>query len=340
MPTPILAAQHLGDPPWPTLDPFLFCVHHLDLYPRGNDAMGPDAGLTGRQLGMDFDPKNPWKMYHGRTVPGFPRHPHRGFETVTLMRRGFIDHSDSLGARARFGEGDVQWMTAGAGIEHCEMFPLVQRDDDNPAELFQLWLNLPATRKMVPPHFTMLWREQIPVRTFRDAAGAAATVTVLAGQLGDAQAPPPPPDSYAADPDAHVAIVTIRLDPGATWVLPPTAPGVHRALYTVSGSDAVVAGLGVEGRMVVQVRPDAEVALQGGRDGSELLLLQGRPIGEPVAQHGPFVMNTRDELMQAYDDYRRTRFGRWPHGVDDPVHPRDAGRFAVHADGRREEPQA
>src|SRR5262249_55535630 len=84
--------------PWQTADPFLFCVHHLDLYPAGNEAMGPAASLEGREIGMDFEGRDGWRMYHGDVVPGFPRHPHRGFETVTLARQGFIDHSDSLGA--------------------------------------------------------------------------------------------------------------------------------------------------------------------------------------------------------------------------------------------------
>jgi len=108
---------------WPTLDPFLFCVHHDDAYPAGNEQLGPAAPLDGRELGMDFAGKDGWRMYHGTTVPGFPQHPHRGFETVTIVRRGLIDHSDSLGATARFGRGDVQWLTAGKGISHCEMFP-------------------------------------------------------------------------------------------------------------------------------------------------------------------------------------------------------------------------
>ena len=107
-------------------------------------------------------------MYHGDVVPGFPQHPHRGFETVTLVRRGLIDHSDSLGARARFGSGDVQWLTAGDGIVHAEMFPLLDAHQPNPLELFQIWLNLPAADKRVPPHFAMLWSGDIPGCTLAD----------------------------------------------------------------------------------------------------------------------------------------------------------------------------
>ena len=95
--------------------------------------MGPDASLAGRSIGQDFEGKDGWRMYHGDVVPGFPQHPHRGFETVTIVRQGFIDHSDSLGATARFGAGDVQWLTAGRGIVHSEMFPLLDRDRREPA---------------------------------------------------------------------------------------------------------------------------------------------------------------------------------------------------------------
>jgi redox-sensitive bicupin YhaK (pirin superfamily) len=148
--------------PWPAIDPFLFCVHHADAYPKGNDAMGPAASLTGRHLGQDFEGRDGWRMYHGEEIPGFPQHPHRGFETVTIARKGFIDHSDSLGAAARFGKGDAQWLTAGAGIVHSEMFPLLAKDAPNPAELFQLWLNLPRASKMAKPYFSMFWADTIP----------------------------------------------------------------------------------------------------------------------------------------------------------------------------------
>src|SRR6188472_2961566 len=153
---PIVRLAPLGFP-WPTRDPFLTCVHHVDHYPQGNDRLGPEASLAGRTLGQDFAGKDGWRMYHGSVVPGFPQHPHRGFETVTIVRRGLVDHSDSLGAAARYGGGDVQWLTAGGGIVHAEMFPLLKSEAPNPLELFQVWLNLPSTNKMVAPHFSMLW---------------------------------------------------------------------------------------------------------------------------------------------------------------------------------------
>ena len=158
---PIMTVKQLGLP-WETSDPFLFCMYHNDTYPKGNEQMGPAASLAGRDIGQDFEGKDGWRMYHGSVVPGFPQHPHRGFETVTIMRHGYVDHSDSLGATARFGPGDVQWLTAGKGIVHSEMFPLLNREKPNPLELFQIWLNLPSSAKFVEPHFGMLWDHQIP----------------------------------------------------------------------------------------------------------------------------------------------------------------------------------
>ncbi|MBA3541889.1 MAG: pirin family protein, partial [Deltaproteobacteria bacterium] len=220
MASPVRAMFPLGFP-WQTSDPFLFCVHHDDAYPAGNDRMGPAASLAGRELGSDFAGKDGWRMYHGEEVPGFPSHPHRGFETVTIVRRGLIDHSDSLGATARFGHGDVQWLTAGKGISHSEMFPLVDRAQPNPVELFQIWLNLPRADKLVEPHFTMLWDHAIPRHVERDAAGRETEVNVIAGRLGDATPLSPPPHSWAARADSDVAIWSIRMAPGAQWTLPP-----------------------------------------------------------------------------------------------------------------------
>lgn len=333
----ILAVEPLGFP-WVTADPFLFCVHHDDHYPRGNEQMGPDASLSGRQIGMDFEGIDGWRMYHGDVVPGFPAHPHRGFETVTVARRGYIDHSDSLGATARFGRGDCQWMTAGKGIVHCEMFPLRSREEDNPLELFQIWLNLPRADKMVDPYFTMMWDEKIPRHEVVDDAGRKTVITMFAGAIGDTQAPAPPPSSWAAHDDADIAIWTLVLEPGAQCTLPPAQPGTLRTLYFFRGDRAKVAGRELTEPRAVAVVAHQPLPLEAGKEPVEFLMLQGRPIGEPVAHHGPFVMNTPDELHQAMIDYRQTRFGGWPWPSDGPVHPRDKGRFARHADGTEEQP--
>jgi len=265
--------------PWETADPFLFCVHHLDRYPQGNERMGPDASLAGRNLGQDFTVKDGFRMYHGEVVPGFPQHPHRGFETVTIMRQGFVDHADSLGATARFGSGDVQWLTAGQGIVHAEMFPLRERAEPNPLELFQIWLNLPAADKFAPPHFA----------------------------------------------------------PHARFDLPPARAGTNRSIYFFRGGRLRLADRELDAYARAILDPLAAVELQAGEDGADILLLQGKPIGEPVVQYGPFVMNTQAQIGEALRDYQRTRFGGWPWDRDDPVHPRERGRFARHADGRVEE---
>ncbi len=322
---------------WKTADPFLFCVHHEDHYPAGNDKLGPAASLAGRNLGQDFELKDGWRMYHGREVPGFPQHPHRGFETVTLVRDGFIDHTDSLGAAARFGNGDVQWLTAGRGIVHCEMFPLLDPDGPNRCELFQIWLNLPATHKMVDPHFTMMWAPDIPTVHHQDDDGARTRVTIIAGQLGDARPPSPPPHSWASTAGSDVAIWTIAMDAGARWTLPAAQPGTNRSLFFFSGGSLRIDGKKIPAGTGLQLRPDAPLLLTNGPQPSELLMLQGRPIGEPVVQHGPFVMNSAREIQQAFADYQRTRFGGWPWPDDAPVHGRERSRFARHADGRVEE---
>ena len=319
--------------PWQTLDPFLFCVHHDDAYPAGDANMGPVSSLEGRDIGQDFAAKDGWNMHHGDVVPGFPQHPHRGFETVTIVRSGLIDHTDSLGATARFGAGDTQWLTAGKGIVHSEMFPLVHEDAPNPLELFQIWLNLPRANKMVEPHFKMLWRDAVPKVRAVDAQGRATVIDVVAGTLADAKAPAPPPKSWAADERADVAIWTIKMEPNAVTTLPRANAGTNRVLYFFLGSTVRIGDRSVPVKSAVQLRPDVDVTIANGAGEGELLVLQGRPLNEPVAQHGPFVMNTRAEIQQAFDDFHRTGFGGWRWPSDGPVHAKTEGRFAKHPDG-------
>jgi len=353
---PVLQLFHLGTQ-WPTVDPFLFVAHHLDRYPRGNGSFGPDASLNARRIGMDFDGVDGWNMYHGSTVPGFPQHPHRGFETITHIRSGHVDHADSLGATARFGVGDTQWMTAGAGIVHAEMFPLLDDDAPNPLEMFQIWLNLPAADKLVDPYFTMFWREDTPIVDVPAASGEATSeVTVIAGSFtgpdgATVPGPASPPNSWASRPQAAVAVLHVRLNGDAEVVL-PAAPGTRRSVYVFDGSGVTLTMDGGDHETPAAANVGDELARSAGAEvvsevplrlastgeSSECLVLQGRPIGEPVAQYGPFVMNDQREIMTAMDDYQRTGFGGWPWPSDGPVHERGAGRFARHASGRVETP--
>ncbi|MGO9872528.1 MAG: pirin family protein [Acidimicrobiia bacterium] len=323
---------------WPTADPFLFCVHHFDVYPAANEHLGPATSLAGRAIGSDFAGIDGWRMYHGTSVPGFPQHPHRGFETVTFVRQGLVDHSDSLGATARFGRGDVQWLTAGRGIVHSEMFPLVDREHPNPCELFQIWLNLPSVDKMVEPSFTMLWNEDLPRLLVADPQGHTSQITIIAGELAGVRPPPPPPDSWAARPEADVAIWHLALAPNAHFDLPSShGPETRRTLYVFEG-DARVGDHDLAKSTGAGLRVGDTVRIIAGSAGTEALVLQGRPIAEPIVQRGPFVMNDRAGVEQAFVDYQATEFGGWPWTSDEPVHRPDVGRFARHPDGHCERP--
>jgi redox-sensitive bicupin YhaK (pirin superfamily) len=330
----IIKVKPLGFP-WETQDPFIFCVHHRDEYPKGNSAMGPDASLEGRNIGQDFTIKDGWRMYHGERVPGFPYHPHRGFETVTVVKEGFIDHSDSLGATGRFGKGDVQWMTAGKGVQHSEMFPLIHQDKENPMELFQIWLNLPRAGKFVEPYFKMLWEDSIPVLKVTGDNGKSAEINVIAGSVADTKALSPTPDSWAANPENEVAILTIKLEAGASWVVPKASPGANRTLYFYKGSDLKLDGEFIQVNHAVTVNVTMSITIQAAKEDCFLLMLQGKPINEPVVQYGPFVMNTKAEIQEAFEDYQRTQFGGWPWPDREPVHG-NKGRFALYADGKEE----
>ncbi len=335
MGNPIKATKTLGFP-WQTQDPFLFCVHHEDFYPKGNGKLVPAASLAGRNIGQDFDPTEKWRMYHGQHVPGFPAHPHRGFETVTVVTKGVVDHSDSLGAAGRFGFGDVQWMTAGKGVQHCEMFPLLHDDKENPLELFQIWLNLSKANKMVAPHFAMLWGDSIPTYSHKDSNDRTTNVRVIAGKIKNIQAPPPAPNSWAANPANEVAIWTIKMEAGASWKLPVASANANRSLYFYEGKSIAVAEKNFSSHLAIELDASQEVVLTNGDSESSLLLLQGKPIGEPVAQYGPFVMNTQTEIQQAMNEYRQTEFGGWPWDSYEHVHEQSKSRFAKYPDGKIE----
>jgi redox-sensitive bicupin YhaK (pirin superfamily) len=219
------------------------------------------------------------------------------------------------------------------------MFPLLDDHEPNPLELFQIWVNLPAESKLADPHFSMLWARDVPVVVERDADGRTVTVTVVAGALGEHVPPSPPPDSWASRADADVAIWHVDLEGEASWSV-PAARGrdtTVRVLYVYAG-EVTVGDTAVAAPTGVVVRAAVDAQITAGGDGAEVLVLQGRPIGEPVAQYGPFVMNDQDEIRQAFADYQATGFGGWPWAQDDPVHgAATRTRFARHADGHEDE---
>jgi quercetin 2,3-dioxygenase len=257
---------------------------------------------------------------------------------VTVVLKGTIDHFDSLSAAARYSEGDVQWITAGSGLQHSEMFALLDRNEPNRLELFQIWLNLPRASKNARPHFEMLWRDQVPCKMLLDETGLTTEATVIAGHLGNVKPLAPPPDSWANHPDTHVAIWIIKMAPNASWILPATAAGVNRTLYFYRGGSLRIGDVSLESGHLVEVESERDVLLRNTGEPAELLLLQGRPIGEPVVARGPFVMNSLDEIQRAFAEFRRTQFGGWPWPSPAPVHPREALRFARYPDGRIEHP--
>ncbi|MBL6446719.1 pirin family protein [Fulvivirga sp. 29W222] len=332
----ILNIEPLGFP-WKTQDPFLFCAYHRDEYPTGNSKMGVDFELLrGRNVGQDFTLKDGWRMYHGTNIPGFPYHPHRGFETITINKEGVVDHSDSLGAAGRFMAGDVQWMTAGRGIQHSEMFPLINEKDGNPLEIFQIWLNLPKASKLVEPHFKMLWREDIPVVSLQDESGKSTTVQIIAGSIDNVDALDTTPDSWAANPANAVGIYTVKMEAGASWVLPKTLPEANRSIFFYKGGEVEIDSRKVGSRHLIELVPDENIEISNGSEESYFLILEGKPINEPVVQHGPFVMNTHEEIQETMREYGRTQFGGWPWTETEVVHPKDKGRFALHSDGKEE----
>jgi len=227
-------------------------------------------------------------------------------------------------------------MTAGKGVQHCEMFPLVNQDKPNPLELFQIWLNLPRSAKMAEPHFAMLWSDTIPTYTHLDSEKRSTSVYVVSGRIEKTLAPDPAPDSWAADRAHDVAIWLITMEAGARWNLPAASPGTNRSLYFYEGSSIGIDGSEITQHQALELVADAEVPLVNGKNAARLLLLQGKPIGEQVVQYGPFVGNSQADIQQAYQDFQKTQFGGWPWPSYENVHPREQGRFAKYPDGRVE----
>jgi hypothetical protein len=225
-------------------------------------------------------------------IAGFPDHPHRGFETVTYMLEGRMRHKDSAGNEGLLSNGAVQWMTAGRGVIHSEM----PEQEDGRMEGFQLWLNLPGRDKMCDP-----WYRDIPSAEIPEARVDGVTVRVIAGSaLGV--------DGAMQREATEPVYLDIHLEAGARFAQP--LPGGHNAFVYVYRGALAVAGTEVpRQRMAILANaPDRDgVAMTAGPDGARAILVAGRPLNEPIAQYGPFVMNTQAEIYQAVEDYRAGR---------------------------------
>jgi redox-sensitive bicupin YhaK (pirin superfamily) len=255
----------IGQPALPQLDPFLL----LDEF-RSDDP--------------------------GAYIAGFPKHPHRGFETVTYMLAGRMLHRDNHGAQGELKPGGAQWMTAGRGLVHSEM-PL---QDSGLMWGFQLWVNLPARDKMTAPRYQDIEPEAIP-EVERDGGGAR--IRVIAGRLGDLGVAGPV-SGIVTDP----LYLDVALAPGARLVQP--VPDGHNGFVYVFEGEARVGGTAVPRGGLAVLSPGDAVSLEAaaGGKGARLLLVAARPLREPVARYGPFVMNTEAEIHQAFADFRAGKF--------------------------------
>lgn len=228
---------------------------------------------------------------------GVGAHPHRGFETVTIVYQGELEHRDSTGSGGLIGPGDVQWMTAGGGIVHEEFHSAAFARQGGNMEMVQLWVNLPAAHKMTAPGYQTLLKRDIPVVDLADGAG---TLRVIAGAFGEAAGP--------ARTFSPVNLWDLRLQAGkpAHLVVPQgytTGLVVLRGTVRINGED--VAG---EAQWVSFAREGNDLQLEAEGDDAMVLLLSGAPLNEPIAGYGPFVMNTQVEISQAIDDFNRGRF--------------------------------
>ena len=234
----------------------------------------------------------------GDYIGGFPDHPHRGFETVTYMIAGRMRHRDSAGHEGLLQNGGVQWMTAGRGLIHSEM----PEQEQGVMEGFQLWLNLPGRDKMCPPWYRDIQSAEIPEFTTPEGV----TVRVIAGHShGIAGAMARPADAYPTEP----LYLDLHFPPGGARFAQPLPAGHNAFVYTYRGS-LDVAGTAVPHlRMAILENRGDGAVLQGlpGETPARALLIAGRPLNEPIAQYGPFVMNTREQLMQAVEDFQNGR---------------------------------
>jgi redox-sensitive bicupin YhaK (pirin superfamily) len=241
---------------------------------------------------------------------GTPWHPHRGFETVTYMIDGIMEHQDSTGGGGVISNGDTQWMTAGSGLLHIETPPAALVASGGLFHGLQLWVNLSAADKMIDPRYQDIGAERV---TLLSSPDGGALIRLIAGRVGGADGP--------GMTHSAMTMVHVTVSPGAQVTL-PWDPGFNALAYVMAGQGRVgTAGAAVRtGQLAVlgagnRVTLEASSGQESRHPALEVILLGGRPIGEPVAHYGPFVMNTRAELQQAFEDFQQGRMGHIPAGA-------------------------
>ncbi|MEX0966731.1 MAG: pirin family protein [Bacteroidia bacterium] len=251
------------------LDPFLFLNHH-----------GPQHYKPGNN-GLPFGP-----------------HPHRGFETLTLILNGEITHKDSSGGESTIYAGGIQWMTAGSGLIHSEVSSEEFKENGGLEEVIQIWLNLPSKLKMTEPEYTGLQKEEIPKVVLDNGR---VSVDVISGQWGQTQG--------AIDPPTHISMFTIKGKEGAKWEV--EVPTAHNILFYVVNGKVKVNGLEAETHHLVEFAHEGEKLQIEALTEVTLVFGHGAPFNEPIVAHGPFVMNTQEEIRQAIRDYQSGKMGEW-----------------------------
>lgn len=255
----------------------------------------PVQGLSHVDPFLLIDEMGPVDYAPGKAI-GAPDHPHRGFETVTYIIDGAMEHEDSHGHRGAIRAGDVQWMTAGAGVIHSEMPERSFFERGGLMHGFQIWVNLPRDKKMSAPRYQEYDSAHLPV-----IEEPGLWMRIIAGRYGSAASP--------IETTVPVTMMHVKLQPGAQTTI-ATPEGANAIVHTIEGSGHMEStalqthdvGIAANAPGTVHLSASAEQAF-------EALVLSGKPLGEPVARHGPFVMSTREELQQAFEDFHAGRFG-------------------------------
>lgn len=318
---------------WDCEDPFIFTSHHYDLYPEGNVQQAPPLEeINRRSLGHDYDKVFGYRMYDGKVSPGFPIHPHWGYETFSVASQGYVDHFDNMGNQGRYGYGDMQWVSAGSFYVHNEMYPLAFTDRENPVLLTQIHLNLPIKDKDTPNEVRTVWLEDIPV-----VKGEGYEISVYCGHFADTDGVPANPVSWAADPSHHVKIAMIRMEPGATVDISPTE-AVHRNIYLTEGR-ATVDGQEFPGNTRLKIDPKEGISVTMGDSASEIWVLEGDPIGEKQTSFGPVVKGKFKEVRRDNQYIREHIMDGWCWDYVNQKQDLGTERFFMDGDGKESRPR-